>query len=88
MDIRFHFIKGLVADGKITLKHCGTDEQLPNVFTKPLPVHERNYFRSMLNVCSFDSRGVLKSDQSFSSCSSPSGKTVVALVSGVSCFQL
>lgn len=48
MDIRFHFIRGLVADGKIILKHCGIDEQLAGVFTKPLPIHKHNYFRYML----------------------------------------
>ena len=56
IDIRFHFIRGLIADGKITLKHCGTDEQLADIFTKPLPIYKHNYFKSMLNVCNFVSR--------------------------------
>ena len=47
MDIWFHFIRGLVADGKITLKHYGTNEQLIDIFTKPLSVHKHNYLKSM-----------------------------------------
>ena len=56
MDIRFHFIRGLVADGKVILKHCRTDEQLADLFTKPLSVNKHNHFKLMLGVCSFDLR--------------------------------
>lgn len=45
MDIQFHFIRGLVADGKITLKHCKTDVQITYLFAKPLPASKRNYFK-------------------------------------------
>lgn len=39
VDIRFHFIRGLVADGKIIVKHCISDEQLAFLFTKSLPIN-------------------------------------------------
>ena len=57
IDIRFHFIRDLVAKGEIELKFCSTDEQLADIFTKALSCQKHVYFRSLLGVCNFESRG-------------------------------
>ena len=36
IDTRFHFIRELVKGGDISLKFCGSKEQLADIFTKPL----------------------------------------------------
>ena len=36
MDIRFFFINDLVSKGVVSIQHCGTQEILADVFTKPL----------------------------------------------------
>ncbi|GJU33623.1 retrovirus-related pol polyprotein from transposon TNT 1-94 [Tanacetum coccineum] len=36
IGVRFHFLRDLVSDGVIELQHCGTKEQVVDIFTKPL----------------------------------------------------
>ncbi|GKD34806.1 hypothetical protein Tco_1250315 [Tanacetum coccineum] len=36
IGVRFHFLRDLVSDGVIELEHCGTKEQVADIFTKPL----------------------------------------------------
>ena len=57
IDLRFHFIRDLVADELITLKYCNTEEQVADVLTKTLPAGNHVYLRSLLGVCNFESRG-------------------------------
>ena len=57
IDIRAHFIRDLVAEGTIILKYCGTDEQVADILTKPLPRNKHEYLSSLLGVCKFKSRG-------------------------------
>ena len=57
IDIRFHFIHELVAKRQIILKFCNTKQQAADIFTKALPCQKHNYFRSLLGVCNFESRG-------------------------------
>lgn len=45
IDIRYHFIRDLVASGSIMLKHCGTNEQVADILTKALPVGKHEFFR-------------------------------------------
>ncbi|KAM1746060.1 hypothetical protein ACFX11_012725 [Malus domestica] len=47
---RYHFIKDALKDGIIDLVYCPTNEQLADIFTKPLPKDRFNYLRSMLGV--------------------------------------
>lgn len=61
IDIRFHFIRDLVASNEIALNYCSTDEQLADIFTKALPSHKHVYFRTKLGVCNFESRGSVES---------------------------
>jgi len=57
IDIRFHFIRDLVAKEEITLKYCSTQEQLADILTKSLSKEKFFYFRAFLGVCNFESRG-------------------------------
>ena len=61
VDVQHHFIRKLVADGKIQLKFCGTNEQAANIFTKSLPQAKYQLFTSQLGVCEFESRGSVES---------------------------
>ena len=36
IDVRFHFLRELTKAGTMELVHCGTQEQLADVMTKPL----------------------------------------------------
>ena len=36
IDVRFHFLRDLTRKGVVELKHCGTQEQVANIMTKPL----------------------------------------------------
>lgn len=42
--LRFHFLRELVNNGEINLTYCRSDEQLADIFTKPLggPVFTKN----------------------------------------------
>ena len=57
IDIRYHYIRGLVSTGEITLKSCDTNEQIADIFTKSLPQAKHEFFRGKLGVCRFESRG-------------------------------
>ena len=51
IDVRFHFLRDLVKDGAIELVHCGTENQLADVMTKPLKLDAFLRLREMLGVC-------------------------------------
>jgi len=36
IDVRFHFIRECVADGRMDIEHVRTEEQLADILTKPL----------------------------------------------------
>jgi hypothetical protein len=37
IDVRFHFIRECVVDGKMDIEHMCTEEQIADILTKPLP---------------------------------------------------
>ncbi|KAI5334414.1 hypothetical protein L3X38_024547 [Prunus dulcis] len=49
---RFHFIRDALQDGEIDLLYCKTEEQLANIFTKPLARDRFEYLRKALGVIS------------------------------------
>lgn len=57
IDVRFPFIRGLVIDGVISLHHCSTDDQVGDIFTKPLTVDKHIYMRGLLGLCMLQSTG-------------------------------
>ncbi|CAM8975395.1 unnamed protein product [Rhodiola kirilowii] len=51
IDIRHHFIRELVEQKVVTLKHVTTDKQLADIFTKPLDATQFETHRSSLGLC-------------------------------------
>jgi hypothetical protein len=50
IDIKHHFIRGLVNDGRICLEHIPGEENIADIFTKPLGPIKHNYFCKKLNL--------------------------------------
>ncbi|CAM8966044.1 unnamed protein product [Rhodiola kirilowii] len=51
IDIRHHFIRELVEQKVVTLKHVTTDKQLADIITKPLDAAQFETLRSSLGLC-------------------------------------
>ncbi|KAG6383222.1 hypothetical protein SASPL_157029 [Salvia splendens] len=51
IDVRFHFLRELAREGVVQLKHCGTQEQMADVLTKPLKLESFQRLRDQLGVC-------------------------------------
>ena len=56
IGVRFHFLRELVNNGEISLKHCGSQEQVADIFTKPLRREVFEKLRSELGICSVSSK--------------------------------
>jgi hypothetical protein len=56
IDIRHHFLRDLEAKGDIELCHVNTENQLADIFTKPLDETRFSFLRSELNI--LDSRNI------------------------------
>ncbi|XP_019094804.1 PREDICTED: putative F-box protein At1g20795 [Camelina sativa] len=56
IGVRFHFLRELVRDGVIRLEHCGSQEQVADIFTKPLKREAFESLRSKLGICSAASK--------------------------------
>jgi hypothetical protein len=56
IDIRHHFLRHYVIKGDIVISHVGTNDQLADIFTKPLDEKRFRELRSELNI--IDSRNV------------------------------
>jgi len=57
IDIRYHFIRTLVASEEITLSYCSTHKQIANILTKSLPRAKHEVFRLQMGVTRFEARG-------------------------------
>lgn len=51
IDVRFHFLRDLTTNGEIELIHCGTQEQVADLMTKPLKLETFKKLRGMMGVC-------------------------------------
>lgn len=51
IDVRFHFLRDLSKDGVVKLIHCGSQEQIANILTKPLKLDSFEKLRTMMGVC-------------------------------------
>ncbi|KAF2318763.1 hypothetical protein GH714_010529 [Hevea brasiliensis] len=45
-----HFVRELVTQGAIKITYCNTNEQLADIFTKPLPLIKFQHLRNMLGI--------------------------------------
>ncbi|WVY95960.1 hypothetical protein V8G54_028111 [Vigna mungo] len=50
IDIKYHFLRDMVNKGKINLKHCRTELQLADIFTKSLNRERFNFLRTRIGV--------------------------------------
>ena len=53
IEIRYYFIRELVEHGEIKMEFCKTEEQLTDIFTKPIATEKFIKFRDMLGVQDF-----------------------------------
>lgn len=51
IDVRFHFLRNLTKEGKIELLHCGSQDQVADIMTKPLKLEVFQNLRKLLGVC-------------------------------------
>jgi hypothetical protein len=56
IDARFHFLRNLTKDGIVELVHCKTDEQLADLFTKPLKLESFCKLREGLGMVDCNTR--------------------------------
>ena len=50
IDAKFYYIRELVNNGEIVLKHCRIKEQLVDILTKPLGKKSFEYLRKFLGM--------------------------------------
>ncbi|WJZ99221.1 hypothetical protein VitviT2T_017686 [Vitis vinifera] len=50
IDVRFHFLRDLTREGVVELTHCGTQEQVADIMTKPLKLDVFLKLRELLGV--------------------------------------
>ena len=51
LKIRFHFLRNLSKEGTIELVHCGSQDQVADIMTKPLKLEVFQMLRKLLGVC-------------------------------------
>ena len=54
IEMRFHYLREQVADGKINLEHCRTENQIADIMTKGVQVEVFRKLRAMMNIDSLD----------------------------------
>lgn len=50
IDVRFHFLRDLAKEGVVELCYCKSDEQIADIFTKPLKVDSYLKLRALLGM--------------------------------------
>ena len=56
ISIKFHYIRELVKNQEIELEFCRSEDQVIDIFTKPLKVDAFEQLKMMLGVIHFTSR--------------------------------
>ena len=57
IEVQHHFIRQLVAEEKLVLKFCGTDEQNADLFTKALAQAKHQFFLEKIGMHELELRG-------------------------------
>jgi len=50
IDIRFHKIRELIAEKEVMIEYCPTEEQIADIFTKPLKMESFYKLKKMLGM--------------------------------------
>uniref|UniRef100_M1A7P8 Copia-type reverse transcriptase n=1 Tax=Solanum tuberosum TaxID=4113 RepID=M1A7P8_SOLTU len=58
IDIKWHFIRDLVQDKEIMVEYCKTEEQVVDIFTKPLKLELFIKLKKMLGMVTFEDLGL------------------------------
>jgi len=68
IEMHYHFIKEKILTKEIDLIHVGTEDQVANIFTKPLSTDKLKKFQKMFGVLEVDSslRGSVENSSSTS----------------------
>jgi hypothetical protein len=55
IDVRYHYIREKIKEGVVTIQHIPTDQQIADIFTKPLPRPRFEALRALLGVTRLNS---------------------------------
>ncbi|KAH0716788.1 hypothetical protein KY285_012819 [Solanum tuberosum] len=55
-NIKFYFLREVQQKGEMTLVYCKSENQLADLFTKPLPINKFELLRQNIGVCSIQSK--------------------------------
>jgi hypothetical protein len=50
IEVRYHFIRGCIEDGTVSVQYIGTEDQLANVLTKALGYVQFQQLHEKINV--------------------------------------
>jgi hypothetical protein len=51
IDIRYHFVRDVISEGKVAVKKIGTESNPADMLTKPLPIAKFKLCSSLVSVC-------------------------------------
>ena len=54
IEMRFHYLREQVKDGKMNLEHCRTENQIADIMTKGVQAEVFRRLRAMMNIDSLD----------------------------------
>jgi len=54
IDVEFHSLRDLTKDEVIDLIYCGSEDQVADIFTKPLKLAAFQKLRKLLGICKLD----------------------------------
>ena len=56
IKIKYHFIREVQQSNEVLLVHCSSENQLANIFTKPLPMERFETLKQKIGVCYSDAK--------------------------------
>ena len=56
IKIKYHFIREVQQSNEVLLVHCSSENQLADIFTKPLPMERFEALKQKIGVCHPDAK--------------------------------